>query len=143
MKCRDLMTKDPVVCMPSDTVDKVAQVMKSEDVGPVPIVEDSMTKKLLGIVTDRDLALKIVAEGREPRSTKVGDVMTTNPVSCRPDDDIEDALDAMEEHQVRRLPIVDEENRVVGIIAQADVARRLDSDDTADLVEEVSEPTRP
>ncbi|HEY5610572.1 MAG TPA: CBS domain-containing protein [Thermoanaerobaculia bacterium] len=142
-KCRDIMTKDPVVCTPNDTVDRVAQVMKWEDVGPVPIVDDAVTRRLLGIVTDRDLALKIVAEGREPKRTRVEEVMTLNPVNCRPDDDIEEALEAMEKHQLRRLPIVDEENCLVGIIAQADVARKLDSNDTADLVQEVSEPARP
>jgi CBS domain-containing protein len=75
-KCNEVMTKNPVCCLPTDLVSKAAELMKSKDIGPVPIIENEQTRKLVGIVTDRDLALKIVAEGRDPKSTKAEAVMT-------------------------------------------------------------------
>jgi CBS domain-containing protein len=114
--------------------------MKSENVGSIPVIENEQTQKLIGIVTDRDLALKIVAEGRDPKSTKVDAVMTHKVVTCRAEDDLQKALDAMAEHQLRRIPIVDANNRVVGIIAQADVATRVDQPEkTAEMVKEISQ----
>ena len=138
MKCSEVMTKDPSCCVPTDTVFDAAQLMKSEDVGPIQIVKDKQGKELLGIVTDRDLALKVVAEGLDPKNTPVESVMTTGVVTSSPEDDCEKALNLMEQHQVRRIPIVDG-NRLVGIIAQADVATRLDQPDkTHEMVEEIS-----
>jgi CBS domain-containing protein len=143
MKCSDIMTKDPVCCLPDDTVKKAAQLMKSEDVGPIPVIRDQQSKRLIGIVTDRDLALKVVAEARDPKTTTVEQVMTTGVVACRAGDDLQTALDAMEERQVRRIPIVDESDRIVGIIAQADIATRLkEPAKTAEVIEEVSKATR-
>jgi CBS domain-containing protein len=114
--------------------------MKDKDVGPVPIVQDKISKKLLGIVTDRDLALKVVAAGRDPNTTTVRDVMTTDVVTCREDDDIEQALDAMSHHQLRRILVVDNDKMLVGIIAQADVATRMDEPEkTGEVVKEISE----
>jgi CBS domain-containing protein len=124
--CSAVMTKDPVCCLPNDMVAKVAELMKTKDVGSVPIIENEQTLKLVGIVTDRDLALKIVAEGREAKSTKAEDVMTRGVVTCRADDNLQTALAAMSEHQLRRIPVIDSNNRIVGIIAQADVATRVD-----------------
>jgi CBS domain-containing protein len=124
--CSAVMTKDPVCCFPNDMVAKVAELMKSKDIGSVPIIENEQTLKLVGIVTDRDLALKIVAEGRDAKSTKAAEVMTREVVTCRADDDLQTALAAMSEHQLRRIPVIDSSNRIVGIIAQADVATRVD-----------------
>jgi CBS domain-containing protein len=139
-KVKDIMTKDPVCCTPQDSVMEAAQLMKHGDVGSVPVVKDRKAKKLVGIVTDRDLALKVLAEGRDPNNTRVEEVMTRNPVSCREDDDLQNCLDGMEKRQIRRMPIVDREDRIVGIIAQADVATRGGQPDkTAELVEEISE----
>ena len=139
-KCKEVMTKNPVCGLPSDMVSKVAQLMKSEDIGPVPIIENEQTRKLVGIVTDRDLALKILAEGRDPKSTKTEEVMTRTVVSCRAEDDLQMALDAMSEHQLRRIPVVDTNNAIVGIIAQADVATRVDQpEQTAAVVKDISQ----
>lgn len=139
-KCNEVMTKNPVYCLQNDTVLKAAELMKSENVGSIPVVENEQTRKLIGIVTDRDLTLKIVAEGRDPKSTKVDAVMTHKVVTCRAEDDLQKALDAMAEHQLRRIPIVDANNRVVGIIAQADVATRVDQPEkTAEMVKEISQ----
>jgi CBS domain-containing protein len=139
VKCGEVMTEDPACCLPSDTVDKAAQLMRAEDVGPVPVVADHQSKSLVGIVTDRDLAIKVVADGRDPKSTMVSEVMTTGVATCRREDDLQMALSLMEQHQVRRVPVIGEGRRVVGIIAQADVATRTEApQETARVVEEVS-----
>jgi len=138
-KCNEVMTKNPVCCLPDDMVAKVAQLMKRENIGPIPVIENEQTQKLIGIVTDRDLALKIVAEGRDAKSTKVEAVMTRKVVTCRAEDDLQKALDAMSEHQLRRIPVVDNDNKILGIIAQADVATRVNQPEkTAAMVKEIS-----
>lgn len=140
-KCSDIMTKNPVYALPDDTVEKVAQLMKKQDVGPVPVVDNDRTKALAGIVTDRDLALKVVAEGRNPQTTKVEEVMTRRLITCHADDDAESAMKAMAQYQLRRIPVVEDGNTLVGIISQADVATRVDEPEkTAEVVKEISEP---
>jgi CBS domain-containing protein len=139
-KSNEVMTKDVACCVPTDTVTKAAQLMKSKDVGSVPVVDNNQTKKLLGIVTDRDLTLAIIAEGRDPRTTKVEDVMTRSVITCRAEDSVQEALDAMAEYQLRRIPVVDKDNKLVGIIAQADVATRVNHPEkTAEIVKEISQ----
>ncbi len=139
-KCNEVMTKNPIYCLPNDAVTRAAQLMKNENIGPIPVIENEQTKKLVGIVTDRDLALKVVADGRDPKSTKVDEVMTGKVVTCRPDDDLQKALDAMSKHQLRRIPVVDDDNKLVGIIAQADVATRVNQPQkTAEMVKEISQ----
>ena len=139
-KCNEVMTKDPVCCLPNDSVAKAAELMQSENIGSIPVIENKQSQKLVGIVTDRDLALKIVAKGREAKSTKVEVVMTHKVVTCRADDDLQKALDAMAEHQLRRIPVVDNNNKILGIIAQADVATRADQPEkTAEMVKEISQ----
>jgi CBS domain-containing protein len=138
-KCDELMTKDPVCCLPLDSVAKAAELMKSRNIGSIPVIENEQTQKLVGIVTDRDLALTIVAEGRDAKSTNVDAVMTYKVVSCRADDDLQKALDSMAKQKLRRIPIVDHDNRIVGIITQADVATRIDQPEkTAKMVKEIS-----
>lgn len=139
MKCNEVMTDDPVCCLPGDSVSQAAQVMRREHVGPVPVVSDERTKELIGIVTDRDLAIKVVAESRDPNRTIVGDVMTNTIVVCREDDDLSSAIAAMEEHQIRRIPVIDQGGRIVGIISQADVATRAyGTRRTMEMAEEIS-----
>jgi CBS domain-containing protein len=139
-KCNEVMTKNPVCCLPNEMVAKAAKLMKSENIGSIPVIENEQTKKLVGIVTDRDLTLKIVAEGLDAKSTKVESVMSRKVVTCRAEDDLQKALDAMAEHQLRRIPVVDKDNKVVGIIAQADVATRVNQPEkTAEMVKEISQ----
>ena len=139
-KCRDLMTKDPSCCLPGDPISKAARLMKTEDVGSLPGVESAESRRLVGIITDRDIVVKVVAEGRSVDAATVRDAMTPNPVSCREDDDVEHAVKLMKERQVRRMPIVDAAGRLTGIIAQADVATRVQKDSkTGELVEAISE----
>src|SRR5665648_148299 len=138
--CESLMTKNPVCCLPTDTVVAVAQLMERENVGSIPVVESEQTRKLVGIVTDRYLALKVLAQGSDAKSVKVESVMTRKLISCQVDDDIQQALDAMSEHQLRRIPVVNIENKILGIIAQADVATRVNKPEkTAEIVKDISQ----
>jgi CBS domain-containing protein len=139
-KCSEVMTKDSVCCLPTDSAAKAAQLMKSENIGSILVIENKPSQTLVGIVTDRDLALTIVAEGQDPKSTPVEAVMTRTLVTCRADDDVEKALSAMAKHQLRRIPVVDNDNKIVGIIAQADVATRVDEPEkTGEMVKEISQ----
>ena len=121
-KRKKIMTKNLVCCLPNDTVTKAAELMKSENVGSIPVIENEQTEKLVGIVTDRDLTLKVLAEGLDARSTKVDVVMTHKVVTCRAGTDLQKALDVMSRHQLRRIPIVNSDNKILGMISQADVA---------------------
>ncbi|MBA4421007.1 MAG: CBS domain-containing protein [Anaerolinea sp.] len=138
--CADIMTPNPIWCLPKDTVQRIAELMKQNNIGSVPVIENEQTQKLIGIITDRDLALKIIAEGRDAKSTKVEAVMTRKVITCRGDDDIQVALNSMSEHQIRRILIVDNVNKILGIISQADVATRVDqAEKTAEVVKEISQ----
>ena len=139
-KCNEVMTKKVVCCLPDDMVTKVAQLMQSENIGSIPVIENEQTQKLVGIVTDRDLVIKIIAKGQDAKSVKVEAVMTRQVVTCHAEDDLQKALDAMAKHQLRRIPIVDNNNKIVGIIAQADVATRVNQPEkTAEMVKEISQ----
>jgi CBS domain-containing protein len=131
---RELMTERPTTCDTSAPVVDAAKLMAKEDIGPIPVVESD---RLVGLVTDRDIAIRVVAEGRDPQSTTVGEIASKDLVTVSPDDDLEQALTLMARRQVRRLPVVEGE-RVVGIVAQADVARHLDETRTGEVVEEIS-----
>lgn len=141
MTCREVMTPNPFCCQPTESVAHIAKMMRAEDIGAVPVCEDHGSRKLVGIVTDRDLAVKVVADGRDTRRTTAKDIMSRGVVACRVDDDLEDALEVMESNQVRRLPVVDDKEKLVGMIAQADIAIRAGHPEkTAQFVEEVSRP---
>ena len=140
MRCSEVMTRDPVCCEPGDSVKQVAELMKREDIGSVPVVQSQNDHHLVGIVTDRDIVVKVLADGRDVSGAIVSDAMTANPVCCREDDDVDRAVELMEERQVRRMPIVGSDGELCGIIAQADIATRLSKDDTTgELVEAISE----
>jgi CBS domain-containing protein len=140
-KCSDVMTPDPVCCEPGDSIVRAAETMKSEDVGAVPVVDSKVSRRLVGIVTDRDIVVKVIAEHRNVETSTVRDAMTGNPATVRDDEDVSRAVEQMAKHQVRRMPVVDAEGRLRGIIAQADIARRVHRDKTTgDMVEAISEP---
>lgn len=142
MTCKDLMTSKPACCTPNDTAAKAAQLMKSKDVGPIPVVAGESDKRVVGIVTDRDLALKVIAEGRDANTVLVEEVMTRHPACCQESEDLESALRLMSMHQVRRVPVVDKNFHLVGIISQADIARELDDERTGAVVEDISSRSR-
>lgn len=139
--CREVMTPEPACCQTTDSIVRVAQLMKTEDVGAVPVVDSSANRRLVGMVTDRDIVLKGVAAGRSVDNSTVKEVMTTDVVTCREDDDVNQAVARMAERQVRRMPVVDGSGTLLGIIAQADIATRVHQDKTTGaLVEAISEP---
>jgi CBS domain-containing protein len=141
-KCTDVMTKDVVTCTPENTIAEVARLMKTEDIGPVLIVDNEQSKTLVGIVTDRDIVVKAIAEGQDVKTTRVGDVMSKKLVTCRADDDVDVAMKAMAQFQLRRIPVVGENMKLLGIISQADVATRVDAPEkTGEVVKEISEQT--
>jgi CBS domain-containing protein len=131
---RNVMTQNPTSCDPSTRAVEAAKVMASEDVGSVPVVKDG---RLVGLVTDRDLVVRVVAEGRDPNSTTLGEIASGDLETVSPDDDLDTALRKMASSQVRRLPVV-EGDQLVGIVAQADVARQGDDSETGQVVEEIS-----
>jgi len=131
---KEVMTSQVKTCEPDTTVMEAAKVMANEDVGPVPIVEEG---RLTGIVTDRDIVIRVVAEGRDPSSTTVGEIASRDLVTVSPDDDLDAALEQLAQNQVRRIPVV-EGDRLVGIVAQADIARLGSDSKTGEVVEEIS-----
>lgn len=133
---RDTMSVDPRSITPSDPIVEAARLMRDENVGSLPVSDEG---RLVGMLTDRDIAVRVVAEGRSPESTTVGEVFSPNPVAARPDQDLDEALQLMAQHQVRRLPVV-EDDRLVGILAQADVALEEKEKKTGELVESISQP---
>lgn len=140
-KCQEIMTENPQCCLADDKVYTIAQRMQSENIGSMPVVENLQTKKLIGIITDRDLAVRVVGASRDATSTRVSDVMTPNPVVCHPGDDLDSTIEVMASHQVRRIPVVDENGQVVGIIAQADIATRLNNQvKTGRMIGQISQP---
>lgn len=142
MKAREIMTKDPRTVTPDTGLQEVARLMQSEDVGIIPVVEAGGTS-LLGVVTDRDIALRVVAEGKDATSTKVSDVMSKGVRTAKESDSVDDVMELMGKEQLRRIPIVDDRGALVGIVAQADVVREARSDRKAErTVEQISEPSR-
>ena len=140
-KCSEVMTRDPVCVEPDESVTHAAQIMRQEDVGSLPVVESHSSRRLIGIITDRDIVVKVIAEGRGVEHAAVRAAMTANPASCGENDDLEDAVRVMAQRQVRRMPVVDAQGRLSGIIAQADVATRVNRDNkTGELVEAISDP---
>jgi len=131
----ELMTSNPKSVGSDAFVADAAKLMRDEDVGLVPIVQG---ERLIGTITDRDIAVRVVAEGKESQSTKVKEIASTDLVTVDPHQDLDEALRLMARHQVRRLPVVEEDGRLVGIVAQADVARNADDSQTGELVEEIS-----
>jgi CBS domain-containing protein len=131
---RDLMSSNPRTVSSDSSVIEAARMMRDEDVGLVPVVDGD---RLVGTVTDRDITIRVVAEQKDPQSTQVREVASTDLVTIDPQQDLSEALRLMAQHQVRRLPVV-EQGRLVGIVAQADVAREGSDSQTGELVEEIS-----
>jgi len=132
---RDIMTGDAECVQESQTILDAAKELADRDVGAMPICGDD--DRLKGMITDRDIVVKVLAQGKDPSSTKVSEIAEGKPVTIGADDSIEDALKTMSEHKVRRLPVIDG-HELIGIISQADIARNLDDEKTGDLVEAIS-----
>ena len=133
---QEAMTADPVTISRSDSVVSAARLMESADVGSVPVVEQGTP---VGIVTDRDIAIRVVAQGKDPQQTQVGEIATDQPYYVHPDQDLDEALELMAYRKVRRLPVVDD-GQLVGMLAQADVVHEAKEKKAAQVIEEISQP---
>jgi CBS domain-containing protein len=143
MKIKDVMTTSPACCLPFDTATRPARIMKDRNIGVVPVIETEENRKVVGVVTDRDLCLGVVAEGLDPSSVQVKQCMTPNVIACRPDDDVQKAIESMRDNQVRRIPVVDQEGVIQGMVSTADILQRSDvsSSETHVTLKKVTEPT--
>ena len=135
-KVRDAMTPGVRSVSPSDSLTDAAVAMRDEDVGSLPVVEGD---RVVGIVTDRDIVVRAVAERADPQTLKVGDVSSGDLVTVLPDEDLDEALELMARYRVRRLPVV-EDGRLVGVVAQADVAFEAKEKDAGEMLEDISQP---
>jgi CBS domain-containing protein len=140
VQIKEIMTRDPVVAPPDTTLREAARTMRELDSGVLPIGEDD---RLLGILTDRDITVRATAEGKDPNATPVREVMSSEVVSCFEDEDERDAAAKMEEHQLRRLVVLDRDERLVGIVSLGDLAVHTTDDRlSAEVTEAVSEPAQ-
>lgn len=141
MLARDLMTTNPRTVTPTTPLEEAAQLMREQDVGMLPVVAEDGSNKLVGVVTDRDITVRHVAEGHKG-SCQVSEAMTDHVTTCRVDSDVKDVMQTMGKEQLRRIPIVDERSSLLGVIAQADIARRgKDAEAAGETVERISRPT--
>jgi len=140
MKVKEIMTRTPSVCTPETPLQEVAKTMVGRDCGAVPVVRNG--SDLTGIITDRDIVVRGVAEGRNPLTLTASSCMTSPTIIIREDASIDECTDLMEAKQIRRVPVVDASGALVGIIAQADIARHSSREDAGELVRDVSAPTR-
>jgi CBS domain-containing protein len=138
MTVATVMTACPACCTPSSSLTEVARLMVDNDCGEIPVVEDMQSRKLAGVVTDRDIATRVVAAGRNSAESCAMDCMTSPAISVGPDTSLKECCELMETHQIRRVPVVDEQGGVVGIVSLADVVRNANSSTTVAVVKEVS-----
>jgi len=137
-KIKDVMTKDAQVVKPDDTIKHAAVTMEAMEVGPLPVCDG---ERLVGMLTDRDIATRIVASGRDPNSTTVREAMTAEVLYCFEDQSLEDAAKVMKDKQVRRLPVLNRAKRLVGMVALGDLATRGGGRTAESVLEQVSQPT--
>jgi len=141
MKAKDIMTRKPKSVTPETSVREAARLMKEEDVGVLPVVDRDGSDRLIGIVTDRDIAIRHVAEGHDSSSCPVSEAMTSSVSTAREDDDVDSVMDLMGKEQVRRIPVIDERGGLIGIVAQADIVREARDDRKAErTIEKISDP---
>lgn len=140
MKVSELMTSDPACCLPESSLQDAALLMVEKNCGAIPVVESSDSSRPVGMITDRDITINTVALGKDPAKVTVGEVMTFPAITVEQDADVEDCYKQMEQHQIRRMIVVDSDDNCRGIVAQADIARKAPEAETAELVRDISMP---
>lgn len=140
MKVSDVMTRNPACARSDDSVKKAAEIMKEINVGAVPVLEGDTA---VGILTDRDITVRLIAEGRDPQQTRIGDIMSSNPVACDENTDVQDALQLMSDKQLRRVLVKDSQDKVTGVVSLGDLAVKLGKKPSGDALKDISEPARP
>ena len=143
MEIREIMTENPICCVAETNLEEVARMMTENDCGAIPVVEDQEKWKPMGIVTDRDIVVRAVAEGKNPLDMTAEEVMSQGPFTVRHSSSVEECEREMESHQVRRILVVDESGSCVGIVALADIAMHRGGQETVEVVGEVSRPSSP
>ena len=143
MRVKHVMTKDPNSCVPSDSAQHAARIMRDQDAGIVPVIDNEQSRKVVGVVTDRDLCMNVVAENRAADAVSVEECMTTRVVSCSPNDSIDKATELMRDNQIRRVTVVNESGQLLGIVALADVVERagVKTTQTHETLKRVSAPS--
>ena len=139
MHIRELMTSNPACCTPDTPLQEVARMMLQCDCGEIPVVDSRESMRPIGVITDRDITVRVVAEGKNPLEMRASDCMTRPCITVGADASIMDCIHLLEEHQIRRIPVVDMRGRCCGIVSQADVARRIDHH-AAEVLKQVSQP---
>lgn len=142
MQVKDVMTADPACCVSETTLQDVAKMMVDHDCGQIPIIDSNETKRPIGVITDRDIVCRTVAQGINPLDQTAADCLTEQCVTVAPDTSLEDCSKIMEQNKIRRVLVVDAEGSCIGIVAMADIALHAGRTVTAEVVKEVSEPTR-
>lgn len=140
MQVHEIMTAAPACCCRGETAQQAANIMRDLNVGAIPIVESDKDDTLIGLVTDRDLCLEVLADGTYPQEKNVEDCMSAELVTCKADDTLEKVVGLMQQHQVRRIPVVDSHNHIQGIVSLADVVIIAHEHDVAETITEISEP---
>ncbi len=143
MKIRDIMSQNPACCTAADTAQTVASILCDRNVGSMPVVASQQSRKLIGMITDRDLCCSVIAQGMDPKTTRIEQFISPAPVTCRDGENVEHCERLMQQHRVRRIPIVDAEDRVIGIVSQADLALRSKPERVSKTVAEISKSTPP
>jgi CBS domain-containing protein len=143
MKIREIMSRNPACCLISDTAQTVAKILCDKNIGSMPVVADQQERKLVGMITDRDLCCSVIAKGMDPKTTQIEKLVTLSTFTCREGENVEACERLMQEHQVRRIPVVDAEDRVIGIVSQADLALRDKGERVSRTVAEISKPAQP
>jgi CBS domain-containing protein len=138
MKIQEIMTPNPACCGPETNVGEVARLMVDHDCGEIPVVRDG---KPIGVITDRDIAARAVAAGRNPLEMKASELMSSPVITVSPSTDVDECCETMEEHQIRRVPVVDDRGSCCGMVSQADIAKHAPARKTAQVVKEVSKPS--
>jgi CBS domain-containing protein len=136
-----VMTKDPACCIPSTPLRQVARLMVEYDCGEIPVVESEQSRRPVGVITDRDIVCRALAEGRNPLDLIASECMTRAVVTVTPDTSAGDCCELMERHQIRRVPVVDAQGNCIGIVSQADIARRVSERAAGEVVRDVSKPS--
>jgi CBS domain-containing protein len=137
---KHVMTNDPACCSPDTSLQEVARLMVEHDCGEIPVVDNEQSRRPVGVITDRDIVCRAIAEGRNPLALTAGECMTTAVVTVTPDMSIEDCCDVMERNQIRRVPVIDAQGCCCGIVSQADIARRVSERAAGEVVVDVSKP---
>jgi CBS domain-containing protein len=140
VRIQEIMTKDPACCGPDTPLRDVASLMVKHDCGEIPVIDNDESRKPVGVITDRDIVIRTVAEGRNPLEMTASECMTGTVVTVTPDQSIDECCQIMEQHQIRRVPVVDAQGSCCGIVSQADVERRVSERAAGEVVKDVSKP---